>query len=135
MCFYSPARHFELRRDFGIVTTLQEQFDDLLFPRPQPNHLLPHKLPLVFHGVLLGWDFNLSKRHSIRFAILRRVQSIIRKILFHSDLETQKRNPRIDNEFPKLSDRSHQPMTGRVLAPKTRMEIGEIMTSDPSGWA
>jgi hypothetical protein len=33
MSFHGPASHFQLRCDFGIVTALQEQFDDLLFAR------------------------------------------------------------------------------------------------------
>ncbi|MFY9742872.1 MAG: hypothetical protein WA252_17170 [Candidatus Sulfotelmatobacter sp.] len=28
--FHGPARHLELAGDFGIVTALQEKFDDLL---------------------------------------------------------------------------------------------------------
>jgi hypothetical protein len=33
MCLHGSARHFELAGDFSIVTTLQKQFDDLLFAR------------------------------------------------------------------------------------------------------
>jgi hypothetical protein len=39
---HGSARHFEFAGDFGIVTTLQKQFDDLLFARSQPNRLLDH---------------------------------------------------------------------------------------------
>jgi hypothetical protein len=46
MCFHSSARHLELTRNFGIVTTLQEQFYDLLFARTQPNGLFLHQFPL-----------------------------------------------------------------------------------------
>jgi hypothetical protein len=42
MSFYRTPRHFELAGDFGIVTTLQKQFDDLLFTRAQPNRLFFH---------------------------------------------------------------------------------------------
>jgi hypothetical protein len=50
MCFYCPSRHLQLRRDFSIVTTLQEQFDDLLFPRSQPHRLLHDAIPLILHS-------------------------------------------------------------------------------------
>ena len=33
MSLHSSAGHFELTRNFGIVTALQKQFDDLLFAR------------------------------------------------------------------------------------------------------
>jgi hypothetical protein len=42
MSLYGSARHVELAGDFGIITALQKQFDDLLFARPQPNGLLHH---------------------------------------------------------------------------------------------
>jgi hypothetical protein len=32
MGFDGSARHFELSGDLGVVTALQEQFDNLLFP-------------------------------------------------------------------------------------------------------
>ena len=34
MCFDGPLGDVQIASDFGIVTTLQEQVDDLLFPRP-----------------------------------------------------------------------------------------------------
>jgi hypothetical protein len=40
--FDGSPRHFELTGDFGVVTALQEQFDDLLFARAQPYVLLLH---------------------------------------------------------------------------------------------
>jgi len=33
MSFHSPARHFELCSNLGVVAALQKQFDDLLFAR------------------------------------------------------------------------------------------------------
>jgi hypothetical protein len=42
MRLYGPSRHLELAGDFRIVTTLQKQFDDLLFARAQPNGLFFH---------------------------------------------------------------------------------------------
>jgi hypothetical protein len=34
--------HLELRGNFSIVTALQQQLGDLLFPRAQPNRLFLH---------------------------------------------------------------------------------------------
>jgi hypothetical protein len=34
MSLHGSARHLELAGNFGIVTALQKQFDDLLFARP-----------------------------------------------------------------------------------------------------
>jgi hypothetical protein len=48
MGLHGSARHLELAGDFGVVTALQKQFDDLLFARPQPNGLLRHHYPLVW---------------------------------------------------------------------------------------
>lgn len=47
MSLHGSARHFELAGDFGVVTTLQKQFDDLLFARSQPNGLLDHHLSVL----------------------------------------------------------------------------------------
>jgi len=44
MSFYGSARHLELTGNFGVVTTLQEQLNDLLFARTQPNGLFFHDL-------------------------------------------------------------------------------------------
>jgi hypothetical protein len=47
MCFDGSSRHLQLAGDFGIITALQKQFDDLLFTRTEPNGLLLHSyLPL-----------------------------------------------------------------------------------------
>jgi hypothetical protein len=45
MSFHGSARHFELAGNFGVVTALQKQFDDLLFARSKPNGLLDHHSP------------------------------------------------------------------------------------------
>jgi hypothetical protein len=45
MSFDSSPRHLKLVGDLGVVTTLQKQFDDLLFARTQPNSLLLHPNP------------------------------------------------------------------------------------------
>jgi hypothetical protein len=34
--------HFEFRSDFPVVTALQQQFSDLLFPRAQADRLFLH---------------------------------------------------------------------------------------------
>ena len=33
MSLHGSASHFELARNFGVITALQKQFDDLLFAR------------------------------------------------------------------------------------------------------
>jgi len=45
MCLHGSARHLQLTGDFGIVTALQKQLDDLLLARSQPNGLLVHHYP------------------------------------------------------------------------------------------
>ncbi len=79
MSLYRSARHLELAGDFGIVTALQKQFDDLLLARSQPNGLLVHHSPLCFGfalpvQVVGSWD--VSKLGSIHNAILRRILSV-----------------------------------------------------------
>jgi len=59
MSLHGSASHFELARDFSVVTALQKQLDDLLFARSQPNGLLRHRNPLRFRFALqtvLNWD-------------------------------------------------------------------------------
>jgi hypothetical protein len=46
MSLHGTPRHVQLGGDFGIVATLQKQFDNLLFARPQPNSLILHQVPL-----------------------------------------------------------------------------------------
>jgi hypothetical protein len=48
MSLHGSARHVELAGDFGVVTALQKQLDDLLFARSEPNGLLRHHYPLVW---------------------------------------------------------------------------------------
>jgi hypothetical protein len=47
MSFHGSACHFELAGNFGVVTALQEQFDDLLFAGPQANGRIPHVASLL----------------------------------------------------------------------------------------
>ena len=50
MSLHGSSRHLELVCNFGIVATLQKQFDDLLLARPQPNGLLHHSISFGMHG-------------------------------------------------------------------------------------
>jgi hypothetical protein len=45
MGFYGSHCHFELGGNFGVVTTLQKQFNNLLFARTESNGLLLHLIP------------------------------------------------------------------------------------------
>jgi hypothetical protein len=45
MGFYGSHCHLELGGDCGVVTTLQKQFNNLLFARTEPNGLLLHLVP------------------------------------------------------------------------------------------
>jgi len=53
MRFHRSPCHIELLGDFGIVTALQKQFDDLLFARSESNALLSHAIPLFPIGLRL----------------------------------------------------------------------------------
>jgi hypothetical protein len=48
MGFHGSPGHLQLTCNFGIVTALQKQLDDLLFAWAQPNSLLLHRFPLFF---------------------------------------------------------------------------------------
>src|SRR5437763_14798426 len=54
MSLHGTPSHVELAGDLGIVASLQKQFDNLLFARPQPNSLILHQLPL-FVVLRLPW--------------------------------------------------------------------------------
>ena len=56
MSFDGSAGHLQLFGNFGVVTTLQEQFYDLLFARTQANWLFLHLIPpfLVVPGIIRG---------------------------------------------------------------------------------
>jgi hypothetical protein len=46
---YCSTSHFELAGNLGVIASLQQQFDDLLFARTEPNDLLLHpSLPLFW---------------------------------------------------------------------------------------
>jgi hypothetical protein len=79
MSLHGSPRHLELHCNFGVVTTLQQQFDDLLFARAQPNSLLLHPISPFFGmaSPYIGAGRNLSKFHSTHIAILRRGSQVI----------------------------------------------------------
>jgi len=48
MSFYGSPCHFELTGNLRVVTSLQKQFNNLLFAGTEPNRLLLHSiLPLL----------------------------------------------------------------------------------------
>jgi len=72
MSFYGSPRHVELAGDFGVVASLQQQFDDLLFAWTEPNSLLFHPiLPFFDLPHLVRCAAVLSDFNSIHVAILR----------------------------------------------------------------
>jgi hypothetical protein len=50
MSFHGAPRHFELAGNFGVVTALQQQFDDLLFAWTEPHGRLLHSILPFFVG-------------------------------------------------------------------------------------
>jgi len=75
MSFHGSPRHLELSGNFGVVATLQEQLDNLLFAWTEPNSLLHHpNPPNGLHRLRLPSlvRLNLTDSHSIHIAILRR---------------------------------------------------------------
>jgi hypothetical protein len=74
MSLDSTPCHFELASDLGVVTTLQKQFNNLLFARTEPNGLLLHPNPPLVEKITFRPSrrmADLSKSRSIRLAILR----------------------------------------------------------------
>jgi hypothetical protein len=47
MGFYGSPCHLEFGGDFGVVTTLQKQFNNLLLARTEPNGLFIHLIHLL----------------------------------------------------------------------------------------
>ncbi len=46
MSLDGSPRHVQLLGDLGVVTALQEQFNNLLLARSEPNGLFSHQVPL-----------------------------------------------------------------------------------------
>jgi hypothetical protein len=73
--FHGSARHIQLAGDLRVVTSLQQQLDDLLFARAQPNGLFVVHIPPSF-GIAsrpnTGAPSSSTEIHSIHDAILRR---------------------------------------------------------------
>jgi hypothetical protein len=75
MGFYGSHCHLELGGDFGVVTTLQKQFNNLLFARTEPNGLLLHLIPplsVVFALVRSGTRLTFSQNSFFVFPIIKR---------------------------------------------------------------
>ena len=47
MSLHRSPSHLQLSGNLGVITTLQKQFNDLLFARTEPNGLLLHSNPLI----------------------------------------------------------------------------------------
>ena len=77
MSLHGTPSHVELAGDLGIVASLQKQFDNLLFARPQPNSLILHQLPL-FVVLCFPWpgeqhgSFPILIASSLPFSMLMR---------------------------------------------------------------
>lgn len=69
MGFYRSPRHIQLGGNLGIVTTLQEQVNDLLFARTEPNSLFLHLVP-PFCYCLPNRLSSFVDLHSIHIAIV-----------------------------------------------------------------
>ena len=66
MSFHSSPGHFQLTCNFGVVTALQKQFDDLLFAWAQPNSLFLHRFPLFF-GICTAYAPKIGRAESFQF--------------------------------------------------------------------
>jgi hypothetical protein len=75
MRLHGSARHLQLAGNFGVVTALQKQFDDLLFARSKPNGLLDHHslLPPLVQVLRLYSQLACLLIPSIYNATLRRI--------------------------------------------------------------
>jgi len=81
MSLHGATRHFQLGGNFGVVTPLQKQIDNLLFARPQPYGLLLHpdlqvSAFSIHFTIQPGAGLDSTKTHSIHNAILRRECSV-----------------------------------------------------------
>jgi hypothetical protein len=71
---HGSPRHLELAGNLGVVTTLQQQFNDLLLPRTEPNGLLLHAILPFFDFASAragGWLNFLAISSSTRIATSR----------------------------------------------------------------
>ena len=62
MSFHSAPRHLQLSCYLGVVAPLQQQVDNLLFARTQPNSLLFH-----FILPLLNWIASPDRAHGLSY--------------------------------------------------------------------
>jgi hypothetical protein len=92
MSLHGAPCHIELAGNFGIVTPLQQQIDNLLFARPQPNSLFLHSHFPLFLSLILpspverGGTF--PKLIASTLPLLGKAAGSARKIIFHSNLRT-----------------------------------------------
>jgi hypothetical protein len=62
--------HVQLTGDFGVVTSLEKQIDDLLFPASQPAELLVHALYLAAtQGTANAWRQKDPSRSGFRVCL------------------------------------------------------------------
>jgi hypothetical protein len=128
---HSTPRHFELAGDLGIVTALQEQFDDLLFPRPEPNGQLP-PTPLGLHYVSDRNEVSLSNSHSTHNAILRRRLAVTCEQHFPQALTSR------DDGFWESEKPSEKPWCQKFSGRKrknTQRNVAKIITKHHRGIA
>jgi len=80
MRLHRPAGHLELPGNFGVITTLQQQFNNLLFPGSQlfPT-LFHHPYSRDFKGLTDWPNTTVTKSYSIHHAILRRFLAVTAK--------------------------------------------------------
>jgi hypothetical protein len=137
MRLHSSPRHVELCGNLGIVTTLQKQFDNLLFAWTEPNSLILHPIPppsCIASAQKLVRGLNLSKSHSTHVAILRRGLSVTVEQHFSTGARTRwdrfweakgssrkAVQTRRSGGFSPLAARKDSPKTG----PQLRLRAGD----------
>lgn len=107
MSFHGTPRHVELRGYLGVVASLQQQVDDLLFARTEPHSLLLHPILLFlsFSAPIRCRATTISISGSIHDAILKLLRFFQRKTFFHSDLQAAALAPEIGTAFSEFGRR------------------------------
>src|SRR5579862_2753011 len=126
MSLHGPPCHFELAGDFGVVTALQKQFNDLLFARTETNSLLLHPiLPLdSVISIRLAGRLGVTDSHSILIATLRRCPSATPQDSFPQVLATVFVSSGICKTCYRMPEARHIPSSGRQSCVKTRPDCG-----------
>ncbi len=119
MSFYGSPRHIELAGDLGVITSLQQQLNDLLFAGTEPNGLLLHPILLfcLIYRTRSGAAVVLSDFNSIHVAILRFIVGYRVQDFFPQPLAGKKDTPIIGRILRKIADRWSNARKG---AEKTR---------------